>query len=157
MQPPDDPFNLDRFVQAQRDSYRQALAELESGQKRSHWIWFVFPQLAGLGRSSTAVWYSINSIEEARAYLAHPILGSRLRECTETVLGLTTTDAERVFGYIDAVKFRSSMTLFARLTPPDSPFERALVKFFAGIPDEGSLRILATMSEGEAGTEATPR
>jgi len=114
-----EPFNLDRFLTAQEDAYDTALDELRSGRKRSHWIWFIFPQLAGLGHSPTAQFYAVKSIEEAQAYLAHPILGARLHECLKALQLLETTDAEAVFGELDAMKLRSSLTLFAEADPGD--------------------------------------
>jgi uncharacterized protein (DUF1810 family) len=110
--PMSDLNDLDRFVTAQSGSYETALAEIRRGAKRSHWVWYIFPQIAGLGRSATAQRYAIQSLEEARAYLAHPVLGSRLRECVAALQDLTGTTAEAVFGGIDAVKLRSSLTLF---------------------------------------------
>src|SRR3712207_3726375 len=107
-----DPFNLERFVDAQGWAYAEALAELRRGRKDGHWIWFIFPQLAGLGRSPTALRYGIKSADEARAYLAHEVLGTRLRESTSAVLGHRDRTAESIFGPLDAMKFRSSMTLF---------------------------------------------
>lgn len=133
-----DAFLLQRFVDAQNhgDTYRQALTELRAGQKRSHWMWFVFPQLAGLGRSATAQHYAISGLDEARAYLAHPVLGPRLRECAGALTELATGNAEAVFGGIDAQKLRSSMTLFAAAAPPDEPvFSRVLDQYFDGRPD----------------------
>lgn len=138
----DDPFDLQRFVDAQRSTYTQALAELRAGRKRSHWMWFVFPQLVGLGSSPTAVRYAISGRAEALAYLAYPALGPRMQECTDAVLALDGTDAAAIFGSVDARKFRSSLTLFAHLSPPGSVYERALARFFGGEPDERSLRIL---------------
>jgi uncharacterized protein (DUF1810 family) len=130
----DDPYRLDRFVSAQAGTYERALAELRSGHKRSHWMWFVFPQLAGLGRSSTAQHYGIQSLAEARAYLAHPVLGARLRECAAVVASLPT-GAEAILGSTDAMKFRSSMTLFRRAAPDEPVFEQALDRLYGGQPD----------------------
>ncbi len=134
----DDPFNLRRFVEAQDDSaiYARALGELRDGQKRGHWIWFVFPQVAGLGRSPMSQAYAIRSLDEARAYLAHPVLGPRLRESCEALLGNDPSlSAERILGGIDAVKVRSSMTLFARADPAESLFGAVLDRFYSGEPD----------------------
>src|SRR6201993_634326 len=115
----DDPYDLQRFVAAQDagGTYRHALAELRRGRKTSHWMWFVFPQIAGLGHSAMAQRYAIGSLAEAQAYLAHPVLGPRLRERTEILIALRQTDAQAIFGDIDAVKFRSSMTLFDAVEP----------------------------------------
>lgn len=133
---------LSRFIEAQEASYRQALAELRAGRKQSHWMWFIFPQLAGLGHSSTSQYYALKSLDEAQAYLEDPLLGARLKECTETVLGLSGRSANDIFGSIDALKFRSSMTLFSRVSTADSPFRQALEKFFQGQLDERTLGLL---------------
>jgi uncharacterized protein (DUF1810 family) len=130
----DDPYDLARFVSAQEPRYAQALAELAQGAKRSHWMWFVFPQLKGLGTSPTAVTYAIGSLAEARAYLAHPLLGARLRECTQQMLALTGRSAHEVFGSPDDLKFRSCMTLFAHADPA-GPWRTALQRYFAGEED----------------------
>jgi uncharacterized protein (DUF1810 family) len=129
--------DLQRFVDAQDagGTYRQAVAELRAGRKRSHWMWFVFPQIAGLGRSATAQHYAISGPDEARAYLAHPVLGPRLRECAGVLTELRTENAEAVFGGIDAQKLRSSMTLFAAAAPDEPVFARVLTQYFAGRPD----------------------
>jgi uncharacterized protein (DUF1810 family) len=135
-------FDLDRFVTAQDGGvHERALAELASGRKRSHWMWFVFPQIAGLGVSATSQRYALASLAEARAYLAHPVLGPRLRECADTVAGLSGVTAEDVFGGIDAVKLRSSMTLFDR-AEPDAVFARVLTRLFDGERDEATLQRL---------------
>lgn len=135
-------FDLDRFSAAQADTYETALAELRRGAKRTHWMWFVFPQVAGLGHSGMAVRYAIRSLEEARAYLAHPVLGPRLRECVEALQDLTGTTAEAVLGGIDAVKLRSSLTLF--IEAGGGPlFVVALERWFDGVPDEATLDQLA--------------
>ncbi|MGY1690414.1 DUF1810 domain-containing protein [Geodermatophilus sp. SYSU D01105] len=135
-----DPFDLDRFVQAQAGgTYEQALAELRAGAKRSHWMWFVFPQVAGLGRSPAAQHYAISGLPEAQAYLDHPVLGPRLVECAQALLDLGTTDAVRVLGPVDALKLRSSMTLFARAEPEAAVFGEVLERFFGGQPDEATL------------------
>jgi uncharacterized protein (DUF1810 family) len=133
----DDPHNLQRFVTAQDagGSYAAAVAELRGGRKASHWMWFVFPQIAGLGRSVTARTYAIGSLAEARAYLAHPVLGPRLLECAEIVAGLPGRSPEQVFGSIDAIKLRSSMTLFRQAAPQEPVFGRVLDQFFDGVPD----------------------
>ena len=130
----DDPYDLVRFVKAQEPCYAQVLAELAEGSKRSHWMWFIFPQLKGLGGSPTAVTYAISSLAEAHAYLAHPLLGARLRECTLCVLALTGRTTHEVFGYPDDLKFRSCMTLFAHADPA-GPWRTALARYFAGEED----------------------
>src|SRR4051812_37154155 len=113
----EDPYELSRFVEAQQDSYDRALQELHDGNKRSHWMWFIFPQLQGLGHSSMAQRYAVRSLEEARAYLQHPVLGPRLLECADALLGDATHTAADIFGEVDAMKLRSSMTLFAHAEP----------------------------------------
>ncbi len=130
-----DPFNLQRFVHAQDSVYEEVLIELQNGHKEMHWMWFVFPQIQGLGRSGTAIHYSISSGAEAEAYLAHPVLGPRLLECTELVNAIENRTIEQIFGSIDAMKFRSSMTLFALVAHNPAPFRNALDKYFAGEPD----------------------
>ena len=130
----DDPHDLQRFVDAQAGVFDQALAELSAGAKRSHWMWFVFPQIAGLGQSPTSVRFAIASLDEAAAYLAHPILGPRVRECAALALAVEGT-ARRIFGPVDEMKFRSSMTLFARAAPDDDVFQHSIDKYFAGRPD----------------------
>ena len=135
--------DLQRFVEAQADSYDAALAELRRGAKRSHWIWYIFPQVAGLGSSAMSQRYAIHSTDEARAYLDHPILGARLRECLSALASLPPTTAEAVFGTIDAAKLRSSLTLFVA-AGGGAPFEAALQRWFAGQPDEATLQRLAT-------------
>ncbi len=135
-------FDLDRFVAAQAPVYAQALAELQAGRKQSHWMWFVFPQLAGLGRSPTAIFYAIASEDEARAYLAHPLLGARLRECAEAVLAHRGVGAESIFGAIDAMKLKSSMTLFEAAAAEPAPFAAVLDAFFDGGRDAATLDLL---------------
>jgi len=128
--------DLDRFVLAQRPPvYDDVLAELRRGQKTGHWIWFIFPQVAGLGRSEMSRYYAIASLEEARAYLAHPVLGPRLRECAGIVAAMTGRTAEQVFGPVDAVKVRSCMTLFHRAAPDEAVFLEVLDRFYGGMPD----------------------
>jgi uncharacterized protein (DUF1810 family) len=139
---PADPFDLRRFVRAQEDVYDAALAELRGGRKRTHWMWFIFPQIDGLGHSSTSQYYAIKSIEEARRYLDHPILGARLRECAETVLAIEGRTAGQIFGYPDDRKLRSSMTLFARAAGSGAVFDRVLDKYFGGEPDARTLALL---------------
>jgi len=140
----DDPHNLERFVSAQRGSYETALKELRNGQKVSHWMWFVFPQVAGLGSSAMADRYAIRSRREALAYLAHPVLGPRLVECSNALLQLKGRTAEEVMGYPDDLKLRSSMTLFAAVSPADSPFQKVLETYFSGVPDNRTTAFLAT-------------
>lgn len=130
-----DPYKLERFVLAQDRIFDRVLSELRSGIKMSHWMWFIFPQIRGLGRSPTAIEYAISGRDEARAYLQHPILGARLKECTKLVLDIENRSAEEIFGSPDHMKFRSSMTLFAQVSPEDDIFQRALQKYFCGIPD----------------------
>ena len=139
----DDPFDLQRFVTAQAPIFQTALDELKAGQKRSHWMWFVFPQLRGLGRSAMAQFYGIGSLDEARAYLAHPLLGTRLNLCTETVLAIKGRSLAAIFGAPDDMKFHSSMSLFARAaTDDDSAFRRALDRYCEGAMDERTLALL---------------
>ena len=141
---PTDPFDLDRFVQAQSSTYDVALAEITRGLKRSHWMWFIFPQFAGLGFSSTSITYAIKSIDEAKAYLAHPVLGPRLIECTRLVLAVQGRTINAILGAPDDAKFRSSMTLFGEVA--DEPvFGEALARYFAGKRDDATLEILAAV------------
>jgi len=135
-------FDLQRFVTAQQPIYAQALAELRAGRKRSHWMWFVFPQLAGLGRSPTAQYFSISGRAEAIAYLDHPLLGPRLCECTSAVLAVSGRRRVEIFGFPDELKFRSSMTLFAAVAEPGSVFEQALACLCDGEPDPRTLELL---------------
>lgn len=137
-----DTFDLSRFVDAQATAYSTALAELRAGHKRTHWIWFVFPQLKGLGRSTTADHYGLSGLEEARAYLAHPLLGERLREATTAMLVHESQSASVVLGELDAMKFRSCMTLFSRVEPSESLFGAALERFFNGEADARTLELL---------------
>jgi uncharacterized protein (DUF1810 family) len=133
---------LSRFLQAQEGAYEQALAEIRSGRKRSHWMWYIFPQLQGLGLSSTSRLYAIKSLAEAEAYLNHPVLGPRLIECTEAVLGVEGGSASEIFGHPDDMKLRSCATLFTRLSPAGSVFDKLLEKYFRGQPDQRTLRLL---------------
>jgi uncharacterized protein (DUF1810 family) len=136
-----DPFQLQRFVVAQDGIFEQAVSEISAGRKRSHWMWFVFPQLAGLGRSATAQYYGIRNADEALAYIEHPILGPRLRDVTEVAMGWTgKRSADDIFGSIDAMKLRSSLTLFAEIGAGE-PFAKTLTAFFPG-PDEQTLALL---------------
>src|SRR5262245_29614686 len=139
-----DPFDLRRFVDAQDRVYDTVVAELRNGAKRSHWIWFVFPQLRGLGRSATAQHYGISSLDEARAYLAHPVLGPRLRECTRLVAAIDGRSVDQIFGWPDNLKVRSSMTLFAHATDDDAEFRAVLDKFYAGEDDPATVDRLRT-------------
>ena len=150
-----DPFDLGRFVTAQASAYPQVLAELRSGTKRSHWMWYVFPQLRGLGHSSTARHFGIGSPAEAQAYLGHPLLGERLRECTRLVIAHAPADAaagaaalHRIFGSPDDLKFRSCMTLFATVSDEASPFREALARFFGGAGDARTRALLESQGAG---------
>ena len=140
---PSDPFDLNRFVEAQTPVYRNALAELQAGAKRSHWMWFIFPQVEGLGSSAMAQRYAIHSREEALAYLAHPVLGARLRECAAALLQVTGRSIEQIMGYPDDMKLRSSMTLFAEIAPEEAAFQAVLDKYFGGERDAQTLRFLS--------------
>ena len=133
---------LDRFLDAQRGDYAAALAEVRRGRKTSHWMWYIFPQIAGLGQSSTARYYSIRDLEEAREYYAHPVLGQRLREISGALLELRGSDPVAVFGGIDSMKLKSSMTLFAVTAPDDPLFQQVLDKYYGGEQDALTLRIL---------------
>ena len=133
---------LDRFLDAQRGDYAVALAEVRRGRKTSHWMWYIFPQIAGLGQSSTARYYSIRDLEEAREYYAHPVLGQRLREISGALLALRGSDLVAVFGGIDSMKLKSSMTLFALAAPDDPLFQQVLDKYYGGEQDALTLRIL---------------
>jgi uncharacterized protein (DUF1810 family) len=137
------PFNLKRFVTAQAPVFDTVLTELRAGRKRTHWMWFVFPQLRGLARSSTARFYAISSIDEARAYLAHPVLGPRLDLCTGTVLASESSSLHAIFGSPDDLKFRSCMTLFSlAANDPDNPFYQALDRWCGGQPDQQTLALI---------------
>jgi uncharacterized protein (DUF1810 family) len=137
-----DPHTLQRFLDAQELLYDQALAELSAGRKRSHWMWFIFPQLAGLGRSAMAQRFAIASLDEAEAYLAHAVLGARLRECAGLVLAVRDRSVHDIFGSPDDLKFRSSMTLFSRADPAEPVFQQCLYKYFAGQGDPQTLALL---------------
>jgi uncharacterized protein (DUF1810 family) len=130
--------DLQRFVDAQSGTYDRALAELRAGRKSSHWMWFVFPQVAGLGRSATAQHYAIRDLDEARAYLAHPVLGPRLLECARALTGLPGSDPVPVLGPVDALKLRSSMTLFAHADPDEPVFRAVLQQYFGGTEDDAT-------------------
>lgn len=138
-----DPFDLERFVDAQSGVHERAVSELRGGRKTSHWMWFVFPQLAGLGHSGMARRYGITGLDEARVYLEHPVLGARLLECGQALEALDATlSASDIFGSPDDLKLRSSLTLFAQAAGPGSVFERLLAKYFAGRPDDRTLAML---------------
>lgn len=128
-------YDLERFVEAQKGIYGQVTSELRAGRKRSHWIWFIFPQIAGLGNSEMAQRYAVSSLAEAAAYLKHPVLGPRLRECTRLVVDVEGRSIDQILGYPDDLKFRSSMTLFARAGAEEGEFREALEKYFDGVPD----------------------
>jgi uncharacterized protein (DUF1810 family) len=136
----EDPYDLERFVKAQEagGTYDRAAAELRAGRKASHWMWFVFPQIAGLGYSPAARTYAISSLEEARAYLAHPVLGPRLIECAAILLRGPGRTAEQIFGEVDALKLCSSMTLFMRAGPGEPVFRQVLDRYFGGVPDSAT-------------------
>ena len=140
-----DNYNLHRFLDAQGRVYDTVLAELRAGRKSSHWIWFIFPQITGLGHSSMAQQFAITSLDEAKAYLQHPVLGPRLRACTQLVLDVNGRSAEEIFGHPDYLKFRSCMTLFSAATD-HTIFKDALLKYFHGKPDQSTLDILSQQS-----------
>ncbi len=142
-----DPHDLARFVRAQEGDYERALAEIRGGRKRSHWMWYVFPQYDGLGFSPTSRLYAVKSLAEARAYLSHPVLGPRLVECAEAALGVEGRSASEIFGSPDDMKLRSCATLFARVSPAGSVFQRLLDKYFQGQPDDRTLRLLGMAPE----------
>lgn len=135
-------YNLNRFVEAQSNIYGQVVEELRQGRKTSHWMWYIFPQIKGLGHSATAMYYSISSLDEATQYLNHPVLGNRLIECCRILLGLENKTAEDIFGSVDAMKLKSSMTLFSLVS--DNPvFNRVLNKYYKGIKDSATLKIVS--------------
>jgi uncharacterized protein (DUF1810 family) len=142
---PVDPFNLARFVNAQDEggTFDRAVAELRQGRKNSHWMWFIFPQIAGLGHSETSRKFAIRSLDEAKAYLTHEVLGARLLECVSILSGQQEPDAESIFGAVDAVKLRSSMTLFALAADDPTPFQAVLDRYFEGAADNRTLELLA--------------
>jgi uncharacterized protein (DUF1810 family) len=137
-----DPYNLQRFVEAQDEDYEDVCAELRAGKKSTHWIWFIFPQMKGLGMSATSDWFAISSLNEAQAYLQHPVLGQRLRECTQLVNRVEGRSIREIFGSCDHVKFRSCMTLFARATAENQVFLDALQKYSGGEFDPATLALL---------------
>ena len=135
-------MSLERYIKAQAPVYARALAELKRGEKQSHWMWYIFPQIAGLGRSSMSQTYAIQSLQEARDYLAHPVLGARLRECCGVLLALEGKTAHEIFRQPDDLKFRSSLTLFAQAAPDEPLFDNLLVKYFGGREDPATLELL---------------
>ena len=137
------PYDLERFVAAQDGIYSEALAQIAAGRKRSHWMWFVFPQFAGLGASPTSQHFAIRSLAEARAYLDHPVLGPRLQQCAEALLSVKDRSAREIMGSPDDLKLRSSATLFAAVSPAGSVFHRLLERYFASVPDERTLQLIA--------------
>jgi uncharacterized protein (DUF1810 family) len=138
----DDRFQLQRFVEAQRPVYETVLSELRTGRKRSHWMWFIFPQISGLGHSATAQKFAVSSLAEAAAYLAHPTLGPRLRECSVLVSSIEGRSVDEIFDYPDDLKFHSSMTLFAQAAPQEPIFAACLQKYFGGQPDPRTMALL---------------
>ncbi len=151
-----DPYDLARFVQAQENDYEKALAEIRSGRKRSHWMWYIFPQIDGLAFSSTSKHYAIKSLDEARAYLRHSVLGPRLRECADATFGVEDRSATEIFGSPDDLKLKSSATLFALVEPAGSVFERLLEKYYEGGRDEKTLRVLGIDSGKTATASREP-
>ncbi len=141
-----DPFNLNRFVSAQAKDYTRALAEIRSGRKLSHWMWYVLPQLAGLGKSEMSTYYAVTNTAEARAFLAHPILGPRLVECAESTLSIEERSAREIFGHPDDLKLRSCATLFSAVSPAPV-FEQLIRKYFEGQPDETTVMLIARAIE----------
>ena len=156
MRPEEDPFDLARFVHAQQGAYARALAELREGSKRSHWIWYVLPQLRGLGTSAMAERYGLSGLAEARAYLAHPVLGPRLHECVAAMLSHPGRSAPDILGEVDALKLRSCLTLFARADSPGSVLERALAYFYPGTPCGPTLQRLVEASRGDLAAPEAP-
>lgn len=142
--PSSDPFGLNRFLEAQRASYEGALGELRAGLKQTHWSWYILPQVLGLGSSAMSTRYAIRSLAEAKAYLGHPVLGARLRECVSAMNAHAGSSAEQILGEVDARKFHSCLTLFAQADSSDPVFGKALHRYFAGRQDEKTLRILAS-------------
>jgi uncharacterized protein (DUF1810 family) len=143
-----DPHNLARFVEAQEHDYQQALSEIRSGRKRSHWMWYIFPQFDGLGHSPTSKYYSVKSLAEAQAYLAHPVLGTRLVECVEALLALSGLSASEIFASPDDMKLRSCATVFAAVSPDGSVFHRLIDTYFRGRRDDETLRLIR-LPQGE--------
>jgi len=147
----EDPYDLKRFLLAQEADYDRALSEIRVGRKRSHWMWYIFPQFDGLGFSSTAKHYAIRSLAEAKAYLEHPVLGPRLLECAEAVVSLEGRSAAEIFGSPDDLKLRSCATLFASVSPPGSVFDRLLGKYYQGERDAKTLRLLGAHTANPSG------
>ena len=147
----DDPFDLARFVEAQDPAYDTALAELRAGRKRTHWIWYILPQVRGLGTSQMSMRYGLQSLAEAKAFLAHPILGPRLRECVRALNALRESDPVAVLGGIDALKLRSCLTVFAEASPEESLFREALEKYFKGQADTGTLSLIERAPRSKSG------
>lgn len=145
----DDAFGLSRFITAQDIVYARVLEELKSGRKRSHWMWYIFPQVDGLGYSATSKHYAIKSMDEARAYLNHPVLGSRLLECVNAVLAIEGRSASDILGYPDDLKLKSSMTLFASVAGPDSVFARVIDKYFQGERDVRTIKLLEPLKRNK--------
>lgn len=143
----DDPHDLNRFVQAQENDYEQAFSEIVGGRKRTHWMWYIFPQIDGLAFSSTSKRFAIKRVEEAKAYLDHPVLGPRLLKCAEAVVGVEGRSATEIFGSPDDLKLRSSATLFASVLPVGSVFDRLLAKYYAGVRDGKTLHLLEIARE----------
>jgi len=139
-----DPYKLSRFIKAQDRVYSDVIEELRRGRKTGHWIWYVFPQIKGLGRSGRSRYYSISSIAEAAAYMAHPVLGRRLLKCTKLVLEVEGKTAEQIFGVLDAMKFRSSMTLFSAVKNGNEVFQCAIDKYFDGVANDKTVRLLSS-------------
>lgn len=142
-----EPCDLTRYIQAQEDVYSNVISELKSGRKTTHWMWFIFPQFDGLGRSPTAKFYAIKSLEEAQQYLQHPVLGARLLECSRILLAIKNLSIPDIFGFPDDLKLRSSMTLFAHVAEPGSVFEKVLDKYFEGAPDTRTLELIGNIAD----------
>jgi uncharacterized protein (DUF1810 family) len=145
-----DPFDLNRFLKAQESDFGRALAELKAGEKRSHWMWYIFPQIDGLAWSSTSKKYSIKSLDEARAYLGHPVLGARLTECASLILAVQGRTAAEIMGWPDDLKLRSSATLFAQVSPAGSVFHQLLDDYFQGKPDDKTMSLLGRSKPEES-------
>lgn len=143
-----DPFNLARFVRAQEHDFERALREIRSGRKRTHWMWYIFPQVDGLGFSEMSRTYGVQSAAEAEAYLRHPVLGPRLLQCAEAAASVAGRSAFEIFGSPDDMKLRSCATLFASVSPAGSVFERLLARYFGGAPDDDTLRLIARWRDG---------
>jgi uncharacterized protein (DUF1810 family) len=147
-----DPYDLDRFVEAQAQNYEEALAELRAGEKRTHWSWYVLPQIKGLGSSPMSERYAISGLAEAKAYISHPVLGARLRESVAAINAHKSLSAADILGAIDAQKLHSCATLFAQVSAEGSPFHEALARHFSGAPDHNTMNILARQAKGEPPT-----